>query len=209
MRVLITSGGTVSHIDDVRVITNISTGKLGSVIAEKFASSGMSVTYLAPKNAVRPLTYNIKQVEASSVEEELVPLHDVVIHAMAISDFGFQRKKSVKLKSDSPDAFIEYLRENIIVNPKVLSCIKKWNPKCFLVSFKFEVGQTPKQLIGIALKSLKKNSSDLVVANDKVEMEQNKAHIAYLISPDKSFVKVSSKEAIAEGLIKVLEKIKC
>jgi len=36
MKVLITSGGTREYIDDVRVLTNISTGKLGATIANTF-----------------------------------------------------------------------------------------------------------------------------------------------------------------------------
>ena len=79
---------------------------------------------------------------------------DVVIHAMAVSDFGFKRDKSIKLKSNSPEAFIEYMKENIVVNPKILSHIKEWNPDCYLVSFKFEVGLTLSELIKVLTEDL-------------------------------------------------------
>jgi len=88
--------------------------------------------------------------ELMEVMEKLVPKSDVVIHAMAVSDFGFKRDKSIKLKSNDPDAFIDYMRDTITVNPKVLSYIKKWNPECKLISFKFEVGLEHDELVRIA-----------------------------------------------------------
>ena len=36
MKILITSGGTTEYIDDVRVLTNISTGRLGAQIGTCF-----------------------------------------------------------------------------------------------------------------------------------------------------------------------------
>ena len=135
--------------------------------------------------------------------EELVPRMDVVIHAMAVSDFGF-KPISTKLKSGDPEAFIESLRERITQNPKILPMVKKWNPDCRLVSFKFEVGLGHEKLVEIAKKSMEGAGSDLVIANDKSEIVQNKAHIAYAISND-SEVKLSSKQEIAKFLFNTLK----
>jgi len=41
-KILITSGGTREYIDDVRVLTNISTGKLGAKIAETFCDANFT-----------------------------------------------------------------------------------------------------------------------------------------------------------------------
>jgi phosphopantothenate-cysteine ligase len=46
-KVLITAGGTVAPIDDVRVISNRSTGRFGARLAEAWLSRGAAVTYLA------------------------------------------------------------------------------------------------------------------------------------------------------------------
>jgi phosphopantothenate-cysteine ligase len=112
--------------------------------------------------------------------EKLVPEMDIVIHPMAVSDFGF-KPISTKLKSDDPEAFVESLKERIFQTPKILSQIKKWNPNCFLISFKFEDGSETDELINIAYNSLLKNNSDLVIANDKSEMKRENNHIAYFI----------------------------
>lgn len=54
MNVLVTSGGTVAPIDDVRQITNASTGRFGSMIAEEALRRGANVWYLSPPAAQRP-----------------------------------------------------------------------------------------------------------------------------------------------------------
>lgn len=100
-----------------------------------------------------------------------------------------------------PDAFIESLKIRIFKTPKILSQIKKWNPNCFLVSFKFEVGLDHDNLIDIARKSMIDNDCDLVVANDKTEMVKNKTHIAYIINNcDKYEMIVNDKENISNVL---------
>ena len=46
MKILITSGGTKVPIDDVRSITNMSSGKFGAEIAAIFTSQKNKVVYL-------------------------------------------------------------------------------------------------------------------------------------------------------------------
>ena len=38
-KILISSGGTREHVDEIRVLTNISSGKLGAKIAEAFCDA--------------------------------------------------------------------------------------------------------------------------------------------------------------------------
>ena len=210
-KIIITSGGTREHIDDVRVLTNISSGKLGAMIAEKFLANELmeefEVHYVCPNNAKVPFDtlklsrYNFFYHEVTDVQsvyetlEKLVPEMDVVIHCMAVSDFGF-KPCSTKLKSSDPQAFIESLKERIYQTPKILKEIKKWNPDCKLISFKFEVGLEHNDLIDIARKSLIDNNCDLVIANDKTEMVKSKSHIAYAVDRETS-TKLNSKDEIS------------
>jgi len=152
MKILITSGGTREYIDDVRVLTNISTGKLGATIVDELISLNIierhrepvinfEVHYVFAKGAIRPNLrggfYNIgefKPYEVTDVSslmkvmEELVPQMDVVIHAMAVSDFGFIPTHT-KLKSNDPQTFIDSLRDRIIINPKVTHLLKNGTPQ--------------------------------------------------------------------------------
>lgn len=96
MRVLVTAGGTSERIDDVRGITNFSTGRLGSLIADAYAEKENSdVTYIHGKTAILPKNQNIKKIEIESVDDLLNSLEtclkqtnfDIVVHSMAVSDY--------------------------------------------------------------------------------------------------------------------------
>ena len=54
MNVLVTAGGTVAPIDDVRQITNASTGRFGAMIAEEALRRGANVWHLSPTAALKP-----------------------------------------------------------------------------------------------------------------------------------------------------------
>ena len=94
MNILITSGGTSERIDQVRSITNHSTGQLGKMIAEHCLAEGASVTLLTTAKAVKPDSHEnltIKIIEDTeqllTAMEGLVPAHDMLIHSMAVSDY--------------------------------------------------------------------------------------------------------------------------
>ena len=98
MKILITAGGTSEKIDDVRKISNMATGKLGSLIADAFFAvdqESIEVIYIASNGAVIPKNNKIRTIVADDVKtlKETVELLmqeeqiDAVIHAMAVSDY--------------------------------------------------------------------------------------------------------------------------
>ncbi|MCL2124570.1 MAG: phosphopantothenate--cysteine ligase [Oscillospiraceae bacterium] len=107
MNVLITSGGTTERIDTVRSISNMSTGSLGSMVADRFSgeSSIEKIFYICGMSAIRPLSERVavKPVDSvanleSVVRETLGSSDiDIIIHAMAVSDY---RARSV-MSADS------------------------------------------------------------------------------------------------------------
>jgi len=230
-KILITSGGTREYIDGVRVLTNISSGKLGAKIADYFLSSGdpnhhssyygsvpekYDVHYVYVKGSEFPsymsaIRKHFKSYEVTDVQsvydimEKLVPEMDIVIHPMAVSDFGF-KPINTKLKSNDTEAFIESMKERIYQTPKILSHIKEWNSNCFLISFKFEDGLTHEELIKIAADSQLKNKSDIVIANDKKEMQEKKSHIAYFLKDGVEICSCNSKEEISYKIFDILNK---
>ena len=60
--ILITAGGTAEPIDNIRDITNKGTGKLGSLIADEFASreDAGNIYYVHGRGAVLPQNDRIK-----------------------------------------------------------------------------------------------------------------------------------------------------
>lgn len=97
MKILITSGGTTEAIDDVRKITNMSTGTLGSLIAQEFAAHVEvdKVIYVCAQGALVPSASCVDIIRVTSVEDLQDTLTkvmtdekiDAVIHAMAVSDY--------------------------------------------------------------------------------------------------------------------------
>ena len=95
VQVLVTAGDTFEAIDEVRRITHMATGRLGSLIADEFARQGADVTYLCGRYSLRP-TKNVKQIveitgvmELQEAMERLLDSSsfDALIHSMAVSDY--------------------------------------------------------------------------------------------------------------------------
>jgi phosphopantothenate--cysteine ligase len=96
MKILLTAGGTAEPIDQVRAITNHSSGGLGKNIAEHFLAHGHQVTYVTTKQALRPATQaglTLYEIESTAnLKNQLEQLfaktqYDNIIHSMAVSDF--------------------------------------------------------------------------------------------------------------------------
>lgn len=102
MVVLITSGGTTEKIDAVRSISNTSTGRLGSLIAECFSKAVCieKIIYICSKSAVKPQSEKIEIIDVDTVKSLENAIKkvlsetdvDIIIHSMAVSDY---RVKSV------------------------------------------------------------------------------------------------------------------
>jgi phosphopantothenate--cysteine ligase len=208
LNVVITAGGTREYLDDVRVLTNISTGKLGSKIADEFLAHGHEVTYVSPESARMPADANtghysyVKVTDVNSVMEAmriLVPKADVVIQSMAVSDFTFNLSEALKVSGESPEAFVEHIRKTITKTPKVIANFRKWNPKAILVGFKFTVGKKKDELTEIATKLMKDNKLDMVFANDKAQMKKAGEHVGILIMKDWS-EELHNKDEIAKTI---------
>ena len=116
MNVLITSGGTTEKIDTVRSISNMSTGKLGSLIAGRFSSEREieKIFYVCSNTAVKPQSKKVEIINADSVSclekaiRELLS-HvriDIIVHAMAVSDY---RVSSVTSMTDIAEVIVSNL----------------------------------------------------------------------------------------------------
>ena len=116
MRVIVTAGGTREPIDDVRVIANTSTGRLGVHLAGALASAGHEVILLHGAAAARPTARDGICCEVFGASSELagllerhVPRADVVIHAAAVADYVPVRAEG-KLSSDAEELVLHLRR---------------------------------------------------------------------------------------------------
>ena len=221
MKLLITSGGTSEKIDQVRSITNHSTGKLGALIADSFLAQGDQVTLITTRNAIKPAAHpNLTIQIIENVQElfemmkPLVKTHDVLIHSMAVSDYtpiymtGFEQittsqdlteflnKTNKQSKISSKDNYqVLFLKQT----PKIISQVKKWNPNICLIGFKLLVDVSKEKLLTVARASLTKNQAEIIVANDLSDISDNQHH-AYLVKIN-SVIKADTKEEIAQQLV--------
>lgn len=162
--VLVTTGGTVEPIDDVRTLTNKSTGKMGVAIAEAAFLHGANVTLLRAEHSVEPryLMHTETFTTAETLLKKLkrhIKNTDIFFHVAAVSDFSIE-KNTGKLSSSKTHSL--HLQPQI----KILDQIKKMNPHIFLVAFKAEHRLSDKELIQKAENRLKESHADVVVAND-------------------------------------------
>ena len=225
---VITSGGISEKIDNVRKITNSSSGKLGMTIANHLLESKSDITiyYVCSKNALRPSNKRVKIIEVvgtldlkdkveSLLRNEKI---DYFIHTMAVADYMVdyvttvdKMKKSFLNNSDMEvikDTKISSYENNLVLvlkpTPKIISLIKKESPLTYLVGFKLLDGVSKKELIEVAMRLRDKNKCDLVVANDLKDI-RNKEHKAYIIDKEDKVVEASDKEDIAKKLVRMMD----
>ncbi len=113
MKVLITAGPTSVAIDDVRVITNLSSGRLGRDLFEELTRQGLKVDLWLSELvcwdaglAKRFLFYEDLEELIRNCRDR----YDWILHCAAVSDFGVERVKG-KIASDK-DVVLRLFRLN-------------------------------------------------------------------------------------------------
>jgi phosphopantothenoylcysteine decarboxylase / phosphopantothenate---cysteine ligase len=232
--VLITAGGTTEDLDNVRVITNKSSGKTGIALAQSCLKQNIKVKLLLSTNTnwteitkflqtfypflgskddffaqdnLQIQTFRTSKDLAKLIKSNLRP-NQIVFHAAAVSDFIPTKTKS-KISSDKEISL------KLKPAPKILGQIKVWEPKCFLVGFKLESNIKIEELTKKAQESLQKNSCDLVVANLeslKTGTENDLNRVWLITENEVKTLKLNSKTIITnqilEKVLKITSKIK-
>jgi phosphopantothenate-cysteine ligase len=234
-KIVITSGGTSERIDNVRKITNSSSGKLGMAIANHLLEKeDVLIYYVCSKKALRPSDNRVTIIEIddtielkNTVQKLLTDEHiDFFIHAMAVSDYMTDYvttidkiKKSISNYKDVDEAFenietlggskISSYEDNLVIvlkpTPKIISIIKDLSPTTFLVGFKLLDGVSKNELISVAKQLRDKNNCDLVVANDLSSI-RNGNHTGFIIDKADNVEEAHGKDDIAKHLVKKMFK---
>ncbi|HTX60810.1 MAG TPA: bifunctional phosphopantothenoylcysteine decarboxylase/phosphopantothenate--cysteine ligase CoaBC [Methanobacterium sp.] len=165
-KILISTGATYEKLDEVRGITNLSSGKTGVELAKEAFIRGADVTLICGHQDV-DVPQIFKVINVGSVGDmqeavlEQIPDHEIFISAAAVSDFIPQRNKGMTKISSSEDIVLKLERA-----PKIINQVKKINPEIFLVSFKAEYDISEEELIKSARKKMSEFDADLIIAND-------------------------------------------
>lgn len=162
-RIVVTAGGTTEPIDDVRVITNRSSGKMGTALADACVRMGATVTLLKAKSAVFPRMQ--MKIEAFETVQELDDLlsdaalqHDICFHVAAVSDFSIT-KRDGKVSSKNEQKL------NLTPRQKIYKELKTKNPHLQLYTFKAETERTEESWQELLKQTLQNNTMDGVIGN--------------------------------------------
>ena len=165
MRVIVTAGPTVEHLDPIKILTNRSSGKMGIALAEEARKRGAEVVLIyGPGTEESPAGLKVIRVESTAemkekTEEEMSKGADLVFFAAAPQDFIPERKFEKKLK------WGQTIEVKLIPAPRVTERARELLPKAILVGFKAEYGVTEEELVQAGREKLREGF-DLVVAND-------------------------------------------
>ncbi|HDM66795.1 MAG TPA: bifunctional phosphopantothenoylcysteine decarboxylase/phosphopantothenate--cysteine ligase CoaBC, partial [Thermoplasmatales archaeon] len=161
-KILVVGGGTSEPIDDVRIISNRSSGKTAVALAETGFYRGGDVTLWYSRTSSEKPPLFMPQKRFTSIRDLLELIgeskgFDIIIVCAAISDY-IPEKTLGKISSDQEELNIKLTKA-----PKILPYLRKRFPDSILVGFKIEV--TAEESIREATKILEDYNLDYVVAN--------------------------------------------
>jgi phosphopantothenate---cysteine ligase (CTP) len=150
MRIVITGGPASEPIDQVRFITNQSTGELAVKLAQRFSLAGHQVELFLGRGATSRLetavyfqtNEDLHRLLSEVAERNRV---DAVLHAAALSDFGVGRilvaGKSATAAKISSDA--ESIELQLVPKPKLIRGLRDLFAGAYIIGWKYELDGTP------------------------------------------------------------------
>jgi phosphopantothenoylcysteine decarboxylase / phosphopantothenate---cysteine ligase len=164
--IVVTAGGTQEAIDPVRVIANLSSGKMGFALAEAARDRGAHVTLIAGATSLhtRRIPRGMEFVSATSAREmRTAVLHaildaDVLVMAAAVADFRPEQASEEKIKKND----VETLTLELVKNPDILADVARHSARpAMVIGFAAET----QELLANARAKLESKNLDLIVAN--------------------------------------------
>jgi phosphopantothenoylcysteine decarboxylase/phosphopantothenate--cysteine ligase len=208
--VLVTSGPSREPVDDVRYVSNVSSGRLGVAVGEAFARAGHAVVLLRGVGSALPVSGSaVRVVEfttAQSLLENALALlrqargPDLLIHAAAVADYA-PEPRAGKLKSSQRELVLR-----MKPTPKVVDRIRAATPELPLIVFKLESSISRPELHRRARATAVRVGARAVVANLVSEVSAGR-HVADLLRSDGSIEHLNGREEIARALVAEAERI--
>jgi phosphopantothenoylcysteine synthetase/decarboxylase len=179
MKVIVTAGPSFEPIDEVRRLTNFSTGELGVSLSNALARAGCEVFCLKGVGATYPGGLERCHHVPFTTNDELLELftklsreQDIgaIFHVAALCDFRVKRiedaagqeQRSAKLDSRTKTL-------TLVLEPakKVISELRTLFPRAVVVGWKYELAGTRAQALGKAWRQIRENRTDACVLNGR------------------------------------------
>ncbi len=176
-RVIVTCGPSFEPIDQVRRITNFSTGELGLLLANALTAAGHEVQCFKGVGATSGLPSKSVELIPFTTNDDLrarltaVVKRDsitAIFHAAALADF---RVKAVSVAGGAigSEAKISSRAGELILTlepvPKLLSELRVFFPRSRIVGWKYELDGSREQAIGNAREQIANAGTDACVVN--------------------------------------------
>jgi len=180
VRCIVTAGPTYEPLDQVRRLTNFSSGRLGSELANFLTERGHRVDLLIGEQATYKGARQTQAVHTFTTTKDLRDrLHafaaeqvDAVFHAAAVSDFAFAkvwtRSEEGELKEISSGKISTRqgtLLAELAPTPKIIAELRGLFPLGKLIGWKYEVDGSRPGVIRLAQKQINECSTNASVAN--------------------------------------------
>jgi phosphopantothenate---cysteine ligase (CTP) len=180
MNCIVTAGPTYEKMDNVRRLTNFSTGQLGTELAAFLTDRGHDVTLLIGEQATFGGERRANRIEKFSTTADLSEWFralastgvDAIFHAAAVSDFTFGKiwlrtadGELSELKSGKISTRNGTLLAELLPTPKLISELRDWYPKAKLFGWKYEVDGDRSAAVAAALRQVRECLTDAAVAN--------------------------------------------
>lgn len=180
MNCIVTAGPTYEPLDDVRRLTNFSTGRLGTELANYLVARGHKVVLLIGEMATYSGERKAQRIEIFSTTADLreklkllsTKKADAIFHAAAVSDFAFGRifepdaaNKLAEVKSRKISTRRGKLLAELLPTPKIIAELRAWFPKTRLVGWKFEADGRRADAVAAAQKQIAGCKTDFCVVN--------------------------------------------
>jgi phosphopantothenoylcysteine decarboxylase/phosphopantothenate--cysteine ligase len=181
MNCIVTAGPTYEPLDDVRRLTNFSTGQLGTTLANYLAARGHNVILLLGEQATYAGERRAQRVESFSTTADLraklktlaAKKVDAIFHAAAVSAAlarpGAPRdavNKLVEIKSAKKISTRQgRLLVELLPTPKIIAELRGRFPRTKIVGWKFEADGRRPDAITAARRQLAECATDLCVVN--------------------------------------------
>jgi phosphopantothenoylcysteine decarboxylase/phosphopantothenate--cysteine ligase len=167
-------------MDNVRRLTNFSTGRLGTELANFLVERGHQVILLIGEQATYCGECKAQRIEefttTANLLEHIRSLSmqqvEAVFHASAVSDYTFGRiwlrsttGELSEIKSGKISTRSGALMAELVPTPKIISELRGLFPKAKLVGWKFEVDGDRANVLKTAERQLHECRTDACVAN--------------------------------------------
>lgn len=176
-RIIVTCGPGSEPIDEVRFLSNFSTGELGALLAKELHDHGFEVICLRSRLATYPMDASIAKVipfrtntDLANLLEQLSQQEPVlaIFHAAALCDYRVEKITAADghlLSSGKIPTHAGALNVTLQPTMKVIAKLRSWFPNSLLVGWKYEVDGTKEEAMAKAEHQIGKYQLNASVAN--------------------------------------------